>query len=381
MTDISLGLQKIAEEMVSGMGLGDFGRDDFALLIGDLEYSALMQVKESLLSLNVSYSMNMVTQVTATLLDPNFTMTRNNYFVVGRTVQYATTRWLGSAYQDDGKFYGNASLDYRNDHDWRAQLLEIASVQVGPGPGSSPVVTIEMRTKAVQQMRRDKNPGSIKANGSDWVIAVAEKYGLFHQVQKTSKKKNINKASGDQQADSTWTVLENLASDAKFLLFESDSILFFVSQYRLIGKWGATQVELDYVDPQTNKSAILPFNVVPLEWPPRISDGDPNIKKIFDSTRGAFQLFQCPQLRQSEDDPLAADGSAQIDYVSGAALRPGMTVLIFGVPMFENRPFLITEVSFDHLSRDSVNISFASPEREDGKIVPYEVGTIYPAQP
>lgn len=358
--------------------MGQYGEDDFILKISNLSDEVMMDIRQSLLSLNVSYSMNMVTQVTATVLDPNFTMTRNNYFIVGRDATYSTTSWLGPSNME-GEFYGGASLDYRNDERWITLFLEIASVQVGPGPGSSPVVTIEMRTKAVQQMRRDKNPGAIKANGSDWVIAAAKQYKLRYAVQKTSKNKNINKASGDQQADSTWTVLENLASDAKFLLFESDGILFFVSQHRLIGKWGASQVSLDYVDPQTNKSSILPFNVIPLEWPPGITNSDPDIRKIFEPTRGAFQLYQCPQLRQSEDDPLAADGSAQIDFISGSALRPGMTVLLFGIPMFDNRPFLITEVSFDQLTREPVSISFASPEREDGKIIPYKVGEIGPS--
>lgn len=347
---------------------------DYELVIGDIPNSILDVINDSLLSLNVSYSMDMVTQVTATFLDPNFTMMRNNYFIVGRDVIYKTTSWIKSI-DIDGEFYGDAALDFRDDQEWLYQALEIASVQVSPGPGSSPTITVEMRTKAVQQMRRDKNPGAIKSNGSDWVIAQAKKYKLKYAVQKTSKNKQINKASGDQQADSTWTVLENLAGEAKFLLFESNGTLFFVSQHRLIGKWGAVRQNIDYVNPQNNKSQILPFNIIPLEWPPNIASANSATAEIFAPIKGAFRLYQCPQLRQSEDDPLAADGSAQIDYISGSALRPGMTVMLFGIPQFQ-KPFLITEVSFDHISREPVNISFASPEREDGKIVPYEVGTI-----
>lgn len=351
---------------------------DWSLEIGDLSTSQMMDIKNSIVSLSVSYSMSMVTQVTATLIDPNFTLLRNNYFIVGRDVTYRTMNWLGEARIED-TMYGSAFAEIREDNRWLLQRLEIASVQVGPGPGSSPSITIEMRTKAVQQMRRDKTPGAIKGNGSDWVMAVANKYQLKHAVQKTTKNKQINKASGDQQADSTWTVLENLASDAKYLLFECDGTLFFVSQYRLIGKWGAVQVNVDYTDPQTNRSSILPFNIIPLEWPPGITRSSPDLVELLGPTGGAFFLHQCPQLRQSEDDPLAADGNAQVDYISGTALRPGMTVMVFGIPMFENRPFLITDVSFDHLSREPVSISFASPEREDGKIMPYQVGPIFQA--
>lgn len=351
---------------------------DWSITIGDLSIDQMSVIEDSIVSLNVSYSMSMVTQVTATLIDPHFFLTRNNYFIVGRDVIYRTMHWLGEA-NIDGTFYGDPAADLRSDNRWLEQKLEIASVQVGPGPGSSPSITLEMRTKAVQQMRRDKNPGAIKGNGSDWVIAVAKQYKLDHSVQRTTKNKQINKASGDQQADSTWTVLENLANDAKFLLFECDGRLFFVSQHRLIGKWGIAQLNVDYIDPQTNRSSVLPFNVIPLEWPPNITASSADLRDLLAPAADMFKLHQCPQLRQSEDDPLAADGNAQVDYVSGTALRPGMTVMVFGVPMFQNRPFLITEVSFDHLSREPVSISFASPEREDGKIMPYQVGSIFQA--
>lgn len=347
-------------------------QDDWELLFGDLTTGIMEEIKSSIISINVSYSMTLVTQLSVEIVDTNFDLLRNNYFIVGRDVLYRTHVFTGK-FNGDKSMLGTPTASIRNDNEWLQQLLEIASVEVSPGSGSSPIIKLELRTKAVQQMKRDKEPGTIKGDGSDFVIAAAKKYKLDYSVQKTSKKKQITKASGDTEADSTWTVMDGLASEAKYLLFECDGVLFFVSPHRLIGKWGLYQTQLDYIDPQTNKSFSATFNYIPLRWPRNY------LSKNFVDIGNAFQLHQCPQVRQSEDDPLGAEGSATIDYLSGICLRPGMTVLLFGIPTFDGRPFLITEVSFNHFSREPVNISFASPERPDGKIINYEVGQIFPS--
>lgn len=350
------------------------GRDDWDLKFGDLSTGIMEEIKKSIISINVSYSMTLVTQLTVEVIDTNFDLMRNNYFIVGRDVLYSTQVYTGQ-FEADATMLGTPTSSTRNDNNYMEQLLEIASVEVSPGSGSSPIIKMEMRTKAVQQMKRDKNPGSLKGDGGDFVIQAAKKYKLRYSVQKTSKNKQITKASGDQEADSTWSVMDSLASEAKYLLFECDGVLFFVSPHRIIGKWGYFQTDLDYIDPQTNKSASHKFNYIPLRWPRNYGVE----QKGFKDLGNKYQLYQCPQVRQSEDDPLAAEGSAMVDYMSGLSLRPGMTVLLFGIPTFGGRPFLITEVSFNHLSREPVNISFASPERPDGKIVDYPVGRIFPS--
>lgn len=349
------------------------GQFDWELKFGDLSTGIMEEIKSSIISINVSYSMSLVTQLSVEIIDTNFDLLRNNYFIVGRDVLYRTQTQLGQ-FEGDKSMLGAPAASIRNNNNYLEQLLEIASVEVSPGSGSSPIIKLELRTKAVQQMKRDKEPGTIKGDGADFVIAAAQKYKLRYSVQKTSKNKQITKASGDQQADSTWTVMDSLASESKYLLFECDGVLFFVSPHRLIGKWGVFQTELEYIDPQNNKPFTSTFNYIPLRWPRNfLNEG------FFNQLGNAYQLHQCPQVRQSEDDPLAAEGSATIDYISGMSLRPGMTVLLFGIPTFDGRPFLITEVSFNHFSREPVNISFSSPERPDGKIINYEVGNIFPS--
>ena len=58
-------------------------------------------------------------------------------------------------------------------------------------------------------------------------------------------------------------------------------------------------------------------------------------------------------------------------------LRPGMTIYVDGVPTFEDF-YLITDVSFDHMSTTPVQISFRKPEREDKNIVDIPLGFIGP---
>ena len=194
------------------------GQFDWELKFGDLSTGIMEEIKSSIISINVSYSMSLVTQLSVEIIDTNFDLLRNNYFIVGRDVLYRTQTQLGQ-FEGDKSMLGAPAASIRNNNNYLEQLLEIASVEVSPGSGSSPIIKLELRTKAVQQMKRDKEPGTIKGDGADFVIAAAQKYKLRYSVQKTSKNKQITKASGDQQADSTLTVMDSLASESKYLLF------------------------------------------------------------------------------------------------------------------------------------------------------------------
>jgi hypothetical protein len=64
-----------------------------------------------------------------------------------------------------------------------------------------------------------------------------------------------------------------------------------------------------------------------------------------------------------------------LDRHNAMVLRPGMTIYVDGVPTFEDF-YLITEVSFEHMSTNPVQISFKKPEREDKNIVDIPLGFI-----
>ena len=62
-------------------------QDDWELLFGDLTTGIMEEIKSSIISINVSYSMTLVTQLSVEIVDTNFDLLRNNYFIVGRDVQ------------------------------------------------------------------------------------------------------------------------------------------------------------------------------------------------------------------------------------------------------------------------------------------------------
>ena len=356
--------------------------NDWDLLFGDLATAQMSKIREALVSLNVSYSTSMCTQLTIELIDPNFEMLSSNYFIVGRDIVYQSKTFLTRSDFSPAL----ASLSGNLVH-----LFEIASVEVRPSSGSSPSISIQARTKAVQQMKRDKRPANIKGKSSDFVYFAALLYGLDPLVQNTNKTRQISKASGDKQADSTWDVLSSLASDAKFMLFETDGGLIFCSMDYLMGRWGITQISHNTFTNSRNERIQSPINVVPLIWPPLSAEQRQqlflNTSIDFDyalsgfigsnfTNAGAIILMELPTLRRSDNDPFVVSGSALVDRTAGVSLRPGMTIALGGIPTFEDI-YMITEVSFDHYSSSPVSIQFSKPEREGKYVQQYAVGPTF----
>lgn len=314
-----------------------------------------INIDEHILDISVSYTMDMCSQITVQVLDPNFLYTVNNFFWPTRTVAYRSRTIAGTM----PKVVENAD---RMEDDRLVQIFEIASYQVSQGTGSSPVYTLEMRTKAIQQMKRDKNPSRFKGSGNAFVESVAAEYGLRVLMEKTDKTQQIQKASGDRVADSTWDVLSSLASDANFVCFETNGILVFASQRFLIGQYGDTHQSIPFVDPFTNTKALRPMNFFPVRWPMNTAD--------------TVIAMSMPTIRQSDNDPLEATGSVTVDRTNGVSLRPGMTILLNGMA-WNDKPYLIDSVTYEHFGRNPVSVSFRTPEREEKYVKPYDVGRLY----
>jgi hypothetical protein len=349
---------------------------DWDLLFGDIATAQMARVREALVSLSVSYSTSMCTQLTMEFIDPNFEMLQNNYFIVGRDIIYKSKVFPTTA---EMVFAETGKTNYL------VHLFEIASVEVRASAGSSPSISVQARTKAVQQMKRDKTPGNIKGTSSDYVYWAALTYGLFPLLEKTSKSRQISKASGDKQADSTWDVLSSLASDAKFMLYETDGMLFFCSMDFLMGRWGVVSAQHNGFTNSKNEVMPSPINVVPLVWPPMTNDQrtdafngntsrwDGAITSKFD---GLLIPLAMPTLRRSDNDPFVVSGSVSVDRTAGVSLRPGMTIGLAGIPTFEDI-YMITGVDFDHFSTNPVNIEFTKPEREGKYIQTFAVGPTF----
>lgn len=215
-------------------------------------------------------------------------------------------------------------------------------------------------------MKRDKKAESVSGNGTDYVRAAAKKFGLKFIGENTDKKRKITKASGENEADSVWDVIQNLAQQAKFKCFEADGTLYFASMKWLMYKWGSDELRyLHQVKDATGK--LGPVKEVIRRYVPIMPGEDGR----------EFRAMTLPQMNRSDNTPMEATGSATIERTNGVSLRPGMTVFIGGIPTFTGY-YLITSVDFEERSPNPVGVNFQTPERKPKeKIINLPVGPLY----
>lgn len=390
---------------------------DFIIAFIDISDEAVFFIAESITAINISYSIDMCPQISLQLFDPQFRMLNNNYFSIGQNIIFKSSTpalydsfGRGAPHNPSGQLLDHQSdVNFTEDDirvGWITQVYEVASVSVSPGPGASPAITIEARTKAIQQMKRDKQPSSVKGEGHTYVSQAALKYNLTSFVEKTTKSKQINKGGTDKQADSLWTVLNSLASSSKFSLFEANGVLYFASNQYLFGLWGPEYLSYATVfNPKTNMLESKAMNFWYVHWPAIPQDWHPTTKSelyydsyaailpgslngsplwSFDGSGAIFSNIRQPQaliplsmptFRRSDNDIYQVEGSLSLDRTNAIFLRPGMTIYVDGIPTF-NDYYLITEVSYSHMSTDPVQITFKKPEREAKYITQIPVGPI-----
>jgi hypothetical protein len=323
-------------------------------------------IDASILSVNVSYSIDLCAQVTVTVHDPAFHLAKSNFFWITRDVWYRSKQIMEF---EDPLFSGRTS--------YLTQAFEIGRASLGPSQGAGAIWTLELRTKAIQQMKRDRgsmsNPNALPAEdipGENhvYVINAARKYGLIPMVEETDKAEQKIQAftpdptgSGEGvEGSSVWDVLKSMAGAAKFVTFEADGYLFFCSHKWLLGKWGVKGARLRVMNPETNTRRSDLYQFCPAQWP---------------TDKGAtVQVLAVPSLARSDNDPFEVQGSMVVDRVNGMCLRPGMTIQIQGIPMFgptldgvddgHSGLYLITSVDYDHLGTEPVKVSFTTPTRE-----------------
>ena len=328
-------------------------------------------IDSSILTVNVSYSMDMCPQITTTVHDPDFIYAEDNFFWVTRDGGYRSHSIIQF---DDPLFQGSDS--------YRTQQFEIGRSNLGPSPGAGATWSCELRTKAIQQMKRDRGGlnspsgivGDIPGEGHEFARNVADRYGLKSYVEETDKTKVINAfepGEEGREGSSVWDVLRSLAGAAHFACFEADGILFFASHAYLLGRWGQEAAIVNVIDPETNLKVNREVNYIPVQWP-RNPDH-------------VVQLVAMPSVAKSDNDPFEVTGSMIVDRMNGTSLRPGMTIRLSGIPMFgpyrnsagqfiedDSGLYLITSVDYDHLGTDSVKVGFRSPERRKQYVEQYE---------
>jgi len=309
------------------------------LQITDLYGASAEDFKNNLISVSVSYGMDLNPEISIEVIDEDYKMFDSNYFVIRRDIMY------------------------------RGRRYEIAEVSAKPGPGGSPSVVVKARNKALQQMRRDKLPNSVSgSSGYEYAGNAAKKFGLQFVGQQSAKTKSTFKARTGDGEESVWDVLTRTASDNQFVVFEVDGVLVYASQEWLLYKFGSSYTT---ESGQTKKFVPLLF------YPNR------NIKELVDELllgnhTDLFELETWHDFSSSDNEPLAATGSCNVLMPQGGALRPGHTAICGPYPNYFFGAYLITEVSFGEGSPQSAQISFRTPEEpkdQKGKPIKPKVGS------
>jgi hypothetical protein len=330
------------------------------ILIGSLSDGVMTNIDHSIISVSVEYTMNQASQLSFEVIETVNTdfsriteaektyprvleFAQNNYFQVGRDVVYETNTLNEISNTNN---FGTNLIKQK-------QIFEIASVTFSQGPGGSPVWQVKCFTKAIQQMKRDRKPGTVKGTGSTFVKNAARKYGLRYFGEETSKKQTVTKATGDKQADSLWNVLERLAQDAKFVIYEVDGFLVFCSEKFLMHKWGIDSGDTVRIwNKKEKKFKTKGTKYIPLQYP-AVGKGTP----------GYFFAMSYPTINVSTNDPRYGDGSINVDRQNGTQIRPGMTAYVGDVPSL-NGYYLIDSVSFSDRTPDPVSVGFRKPTLE-----------------
>lgn len=258
------------------------------LFIGDIGTFSLNQINQSILSLKLSWTLDLVSELSFEVYDKDMFLLKRNSFLIRRDV-----------------VYGN-------------DLFEMSNIRVRQDQGSSTIVTVSARKKVLQLMKRDKNPEAYGGgSATDYAAVVADRFGLAFVGEPTSKQRVIGKSSGSSSDDSVYDVLKRSASEANFVVFESNNTLYFASEQWLLGRWAN----------------------IPITWPNYTVD-------TFIGPASTFYTFGMPECEKSDDDPYAANFKVLVNRQNGKQLRPGMTAVLSGINGFDGS-YLITEVAYE----------------------------------
>ena len=304
--------------------------------IGDIASKTWNDVSDVITSVSVSHTMDLASMVSLSVLDTDMSLLKNNSFALRRDVEF------------------------------RGERFEIASFDYALGEGSSPVVTLECYPRAIQKMKRDKQPRNFGSTSSyDYVQKVAREFNLFFVGEPTSKTQSIPQAKNEAADESVWDVVKRLSEEAKYVCFavsipydkknKQEGILFFISQKQLLKTWGPTTITGTVTT--NGKKTKRQKHYVPLRW----TSQSPN---------DAFVTLGMPSFRKSENDWREAEGKVSFwndPYGNAQQIRPGMTIRVFNMTEQFNGYYLITAVEWSENEPGPVNITFRTVERTGKK--------------
>lgn len=357
-------------------------------------------ITDRITNLEVSLSMDRVSQLTITVSDPDLKMFSANYFQIRRTIE----------------FLGNE--------------FEISSVEISQGQAGEQVV-IECRQAGCQRLKRAKGKKTFNVGSATAFAALmARDEGLAFFGEKSTSKGTISRVQNNTTDESSWDVLRRLASENQFVMFEADNRLFFTSQQFLLGKYavvgtglnpGFLSTPIRWLSDKSADTVTITTPAIPaptgqpelfrgvradahVRYVQRVlkerggqnvtvngiyntqtQTAVTNVQRFFNisatgrvdfatwaviSSLGAERVtveerfsvkaLECPTVRKSDDDIYALTLSFQVTQEEGRALRPGMTVELIDIPYFDGY-FLINEVRWVEGTNSAVSVSARTP--------------------
>jgi cell wall-associated NlpC family hydrolase len=248
-------------------------------------------------SATLSLSSSEATQLSLTFVDNEFDLLRSGLFEPG-TPTKAGTR-----------------CDYL-DLD-----LEVRAVELVPR-GRDNVLTVTARSFGEGRLKRARDVVIRKGiSPTEFVALEAKRGGLRFVGQPSAKRRAIAR----QNNESSWDVCQRLAKELGYVCFESSGVLYFARPTWLVRH----------------------TSTIPVRW--RGADTDDGVDAI-------------PTCRRSGDDRKnAATLDLQLRGTLGERARPGMAVLLEGVPMFGGR-YMVDTVTLPLSEGAPASVAASTPE-------------------
>lgn len=258
-------------------------------------------IVEAITSASISLSASEATQLSLTIVDNEWDVLRSGLFSAG------TPTKAGSRCD-----YGD--LD-----------LEVRAIEVAPR-GVDNVLTITARSFGVGRLKRAKG-ALIRKNltPSQFVKLEAKRAGLRKCIAEPSaKRKAISRQTG-KDAESSWDTCQRLAKELGYVCFEAAGVLYFGRP--------------TWLTQHTQELRI--------EWKGERTDN---------------AIDALPTCRRSGDDKRnAATVETMLRGKAGELARPGMALILDGVPTFDGR-YMVDSVTIPLSEGGAATVSASTPE-------------------
>ena len=185
------------------------------LNIGGLSLPVKREIRNAIVELGIDLTLDMTTQMRFTVFDPDFRMFKGNYFQVRRAV-------------------GFKGFNY-----------EISGVEMLRTAGRADECRVTMRSLPIQRMGREKGEENWhNISAAMFARQVAERNGLKMFIQDSPVRPGIIRQQGESVDESTWDVLQRLAAELEYIVFESYGVLYFTSEEYLIERQPSIVVDM-----------------------------------------------------------------------------------------------------------------------------------------